>query len=89
LSGRGLCDGLITRPEKSYRLWRVVVCDQETSNEEAKARYGAVKNTTKRGLTPRNMFRAHRAHHQEREIVSLPLVLCVGGRVMYRSEVNF
>jgi len=22
------------------------VCDQETSNEEAKARYGAVKNTT-------------------------------------------
>jgi hypothetical protein len=31
LSGRGLCDGLITRPEVSYRLWRVVVCDQETS----------------------------------------------------------
>ena len=31
LSGRGLCDGLITRPEESYRLWRIVVCDQETS----------------------------------------------------------
>jgi hypothetical protein len=31
LSGRGLCDGLITRPEESYRLWRFVVCDQETS----------------------------------------------------------
>jgi len=31
LSGRGLCDGLITRPEESYRMWRVVVCDQETS----------------------------------------------------------
>jgi hypothetical protein len=31
LSGRGLCDGLITRPEESYRLWRVVVRDQETS----------------------------------------------------------
>jgi len=30
LSGRGLCDGLITRPEESYRLWRVVVCYQET-----------------------------------------------------------
>ena len=30
LSGRGLCDGLITRPEESYRLWRGVVCDQET-----------------------------------------------------------
>jgi hypothetical protein len=24
LSGRGLCDELITRPEESYRLWRVV-----------------------------------------------------------------
>ena len=23
LSGRGLCDGLITRPDRSYRLWRV------------------------------------------------------------------
>jgi hypothetical protein len=31
LSGRGLCEGLITRPEESSRLWRVVVCDQETS----------------------------------------------------------
>jgi hypothetical protein len=30
LSGRSLCDGLIIRPEESYRLWRVV-CDQETS----------------------------------------------------------
>jgi hypothetical protein len=25
LSRRGLCDELITRPEESYRLWRVVV----------------------------------------------------------------
>ena len=31
LSGRGLCDALITRPEESCRLWCVVVCDQETS----------------------------------------------------------
>jgi len=31
LSGRGLCDELITRPEESCRLWRVVVCDLETS----------------------------------------------------------
>jgi hypothetical protein len=31
LSGRGLCDELITRPEESYRLWRVVVCVQETA----------------------------------------------------------
>ena len=31
LSGRGLFDELITRPEESYRLWRVVVYDLETS----------------------------------------------------------
>ena len=29
LSGRGLCDGLITRPELSYRLW--CVCDRAAS----------------------------------------------------------
>ena len=31
LSGRGLCDELITRLEESYRLWCVVACDLETS----------------------------------------------------------
>ena len=31
LSGRGLCDELITRPEESYRLCCVVVCDLEIS----------------------------------------------------------
>jgi len=31
LSGRGLCDQLVTRPEESYRLWCVIVCDLETS----------------------------------------------------------
>jgi len=31
LSGRGLCDELITRPEESYRLCCLVVCDLETS----------------------------------------------------------
>ena len=31
LSGRGVCDELITRPEEFYRMWCVVVCDLETS----------------------------------------------------------
>jgi len=31
LSGRGLCDGLIDRPEESYRLACVVLCDLEIS----------------------------------------------------------
>jgi hypothetical protein len=53
LSCRGLCDRLITRPEESYRLWRVV-CDQEASkNEEAKTLYRAVENTTTMGCNTR------------------------------------
>jgi hypothetical protein len=41
LSGRDLCDELITCPEESYRPWRVVVCDQEASfDEETIARAG-------------------------------------------------
>jgi hypothetical protein len=28
LSDRVLCDGPITRPEESYRLWCVLVCDE-------------------------------------------------------------
>ena len=31
LSGRGLCDELITRPGESYRVCCVVVCDLDTS----------------------------------------------------------
>ena len=30
-SGRGLCDGLITCPEESCRLWCVLLCDLGTS----------------------------------------------------------
>ena len=53
LSGRDLCDGLIARQEESYRLWRVVVCDQETSRMRGlKARYGAVKIQPQWVVTP-------------------------------------
>jgi hypothetical protein len=41
LLGRGLCDELITHPEESYLLWRVVVCDHENLvDEEAIVRVG-------------------------------------------------
>ena len=33
LSGRGLCDELITHPEESYQQWCVVVCDLENPHE--------------------------------------------------------
>ena len=58
LSGRGLCDELITRPEKSYRLWCVVVCDLENlTNEEAMTRVGSQRHKKKGDLTlaKRNM----------------------------------
>ena len=46
LSGRGLCDELITRLEESYRLCCVVVCDLETlKNEEAMTRVGPPPHT--------------------------------------------
>ena len=32
------------------------------------------------------MFRAHRAQHQERQIVSIQPVVAVGGRVVCKSE---
>jgi hypothetical protein len=32
LSGRGLCDGPIPRPEESCQLWRVSECDQVKIN---------------------------------------------------------
>ena len=35
------------------------------------------------------MLRAHRAHHQDRQIVSIQLLVAVGGRVVCRSEVNW
>jgi hypothetical protein len=53
LSDRGLCDGLISRPEESYLLWGVVMCDQENLEyEEAKARYRAVKIQPQWVVTP-------------------------------------
>ena len=49
LSGRGLCDELITRPEESYRVWCVVVCDLENlKNEEAMTRVGSQRHRKKK-----------------------------------------
>ena len=48
LSGRGLCDELITRPETSYRLCCVVVCDLETSRMDAPYIYDISRLRVKR-----------------------------------------
>ena len=44
LSGRGLCDELITRPEESYRLCCVVLYDLETSRMGAPYMYDISRN---------------------------------------------
>jgi len=62
LSGRGLCDELITRPEESYRLCRVVACDLETSRIGAPYIYIVVKHTVP---------------HAVLRISALLIVLCV------------
>jgi hypothetical protein len=43
LSGRGLCDGLITRPEESYWVWCVWVWSWSIDNEEARAHWGLLR----------------------------------------------
>ena len=50
LSGRGLCVGLITRPEESYRLWCVVECDLETSSMRPWAALGPSAKSNKKVL---------------------------------------
>ena len=60
LSGRGLCDELITRPEESYRLCCVVVCDLETS------RIGApyIYDISSLRVKPKVQF-MHRSNHKQ------------------------
>jgi hypothetical protein len=56
LSGRGLCDKLATRPEESYRLWRVAVCDIETSSMRS-------QTSVNRGWTSTRYPRWREPHH--------------------------
>jgi hypothetical protein len=47
LSGRRLCDGLITRPEEFYRLWRVVCVISKNLVNEVIARVGLQRHIKK------------------------------------------
>jgi len=66
LSGRGLCDELITRPEESYRMWCVVVCELENlRNEEAMTRVGSLrkkKKMIKKSLFVRKAYYVRQCH---------------------------
>jgi hypothetical protein len=43
LSGGGLCDEFITRPEESYRLWCLTACLCDLVHEEALAHWGLLR----------------------------------------------
>jgi len=62
LSGRGVCDGLITRPEESYRLWCVVVLDLETS-------------IMRRPWPPRGLLRQKQTSHKLKDLKSTQITL--------------
>ena len=70
LSGRGLCDELITRPEESYPLWCVVVCDLETSRMRrpwptlGRSTTGEKKGRTLRCLWVVTWIFVHRVSHK-------------------------
>ena len=49
--GRTPLDELITRPEESYRLWCVVVCDLETSRMGAPYIYDISRLRVKSGIS--------------------------------------
>jgi hypothetical protein len=47
LSGRGLCVGMITLPEKSYRVWCVWVWSWILDNEKALVHWGLLRHSKK------------------------------------------
>src|SRR5215469_14965886 len=66
LSDRGLCDGLITRPDESYRVSCVVVCDQETSKmRRLKPATGLWKIQPQRIVTPRKQTNKQNCSNKE------------------------
>jgi hypothetical protein len=64
LSGRGLCDELITPPEESYRVWCVVVCDLEIkkSGRERENNIICVSIMSTRGLPMEVQPNSHRSY---------------------------
>jgi hypothetical protein len=48
LSGQGLCDGLITRPEQSYQVWSAWVWSWSLDIDEAIAHWGLLRQGGKK-----------------------------------------
>jgi len=75
LSGRGLCDELITRPEESYRLCCVVVCDLETSRMGAPYIYDIISLRVKRNVLKSGNWLASKHELISKYLKSFPLFI--------------
>jgi len=72
LSGRGLCDELITRPEESYRLWCVVVCDLETSRVGAPYIYDISRLRVKQVMSSSLRLATYTTHNRPKRRTPVP-----------------
>jgi len=87
LSGRGLCDELITRPEESYRPWRVVVCDLETSKNE-KTMTRVVSQRHKKKYYSLNIFSVVAIASFTSLLLSLSLFVATNRSRLYTEEIK-
>jgi hypothetical protein len=69
---------MITRPEESYRLWRVVVLSRNLDNEEAKVRYRAVKIQPQWVVTPGKQTNKHQVEIVHRFNIAISIEKRVG-----------
>ena len=83
LSGRGLCDELITRPEESYRLCCVVVCDVETSRIGAPYIYISIYDISNLRV---NVMKNGSANNVYRHVVIRTLAF---SSILYKSQCFF
>jgi hypothetical protein len=78
LSGRGLCEGLITRPEGSYRVWCVSECDREASKMRRSWPTGGCCATAVFGATfPRRSALQGMSAVAQLALVALPCKACI------------
>jgi hypothetical protein len=82
LSGRGLFDGPIPRPEESYRLWCVSECDQvkinnlDTCCEQLGGRGKVYERTTTKGRQDDDDDDDHHHHHHVQMCTAVLALRC-------------
>jgi hypothetical protein len=89
VSNSGLCDGFITGPEESYLLWRVVVCDQETSKtRRLKPATGLLKIQPQWVVTPGKQTNKQSSTSTSSILLSI-FLLCIVPTICAVRAMNF